>query len=45
LPLFKKAIEEGNEGYRHMLTGLEAYNVFSQGELSDYLQTEVYGKE
>jgi len=45
LPLFKKAIEEGNGCYRHMLIGLEAYNVFSQGELSDFLQTEVYGKE
>jgi tagaturonate reductase len=45
LPLFKKAIEIGDKGYKHMLTGLEAYNVFSQGELSDYLQTEVYGKE
>ena len=45
LPLFKKAIENGDRGYKHMLTGLEAYNVFSQGELSDYLQTEVYGKE
>jgi tagaturonate reductase len=45
LPLFKKAIEIGDRGYKHMLTGLEAYNVFSQGELSDYLQTEVYGKE
>ena len=45
LPLFKKAIEIGDNGYKHMLTGLEAYNVFSQGELSDYLQTEVYGKE
>ena len=45
LPLFKKAIEEGSGEYRHMLTGLEAYNVFSQGELSEYLQTEVYGKE
>jgi tagaturonate reductase len=45
LPLFKKAIEIGDRGYRHMLTGLDAYNVFSQGELSDYLETEVYGKE
>lgn len=45
LPIFKKAIEIGDKGYKHMLTGLEAYNVFSQGELSDYLQTEVYGKE
>ena len=45
LPLFKKAIEIGDRGYKHMLTGLEAYNVFSQGELSDYLQTEVYGKK
>jgi tagaturonate reductase len=45
LPLFKKALEIGDKGYKHMLTGLEAYNVFSQGELSDYLQTEVYGKE
>lgn len=45
LPIFKKAIEIGDKGYKHMLTGLEAYNVFSQGELSDYLQTEVYVKE
>jgi tagaturonate reductase len=45
LPLFKKALEIGGGGYEHMLTGLEAYNVFSQGELSDFLQTEVYGKE
>lgn len=45
LPLFKKALEVGAGGYEHMLTGLEAYNIFSQGELNDYLQTEVYGKE
>lgn len=45
LPLFKKAVEIGAGEYKHMLIGLESYNVFSKGELSDYLQTEVYGKK
>ena len=45
LPLFKKALEIGDGGYKHMLIGLESFNVFSQGELSDYLQTHVYGKK
>ena len=45
LPLFKKAIALGHINYKHMLKGLEEYNLFSQGELSEYLQTEVYGKE
>ena len=45
LPLFNKAIELGDGYYESMLKGLESYNVFSHGELSDYLQTEVYGKK
>ena len=45
LPLFNKAIELGDGCYESMLKGLESYNVFSHGELSDYLQTEVYGKK
>jgi tagaturonate reductase len=45
LPLFKKATALGHINYKHMLKGLEEYNLFSNGELSEYLQTEVYGKE
>jgi tagaturonate reductase len=45
LPLFKKATALEHINYKHMLKGLEEFNLFSQGELSEYLQTEVYGKE
>jgi tagaturonate reductase len=45
LPLFKRATALGHIKYKHMLKGLEEYNLFSQGDLSEYLQTEVYGKE
>ena len=45
LPLFKKATALGHINYKHMLKGLEEYNLFSQGELSEYLQTEVYSKD
>jgi hypothetical protein len=45
LPLFKKATALDHINNKHMLKGLEEFNLFSQGELSEYLQTEVYGKE
>jgi tagaturonate reductase len=45
LPLIRKAITLKNGRYQNMLKGLEEFNLFSHGELNEFLATEVYGKE
>lgn len=45
IPLFRKALASNMGSYENMLKGLEEYNLFSKGELNDFLQQEVYGKE
>lgn len=45
IPLIRKAIASETLGYDNMLKGLEEYNIFANGELSEFLQNEVYGKK
>lgn len=45
IPLIKKAVVMGDGKYRHMLKGLQEFNLFSQGELNQFLETELHGKE
>ncbi len=45
LPLIRKAILMKNGRYQNMLKGLHEFNIFSQGDLNEFLETEVYGKE
>lgn len=45
LPLIRKAIAMKNGRYQNMLKGLEEFNIFSHGDLNEFLATEVYGKE
>lgn len=45
IPLIKKAVTMGDGKYRHMLKGLQEFNLFSQGELNQFLETEFHGKE
>jgi hypothetical protein len=34
-----------NGAYQHMLKGLQEFNLFSQGELNQFLEKELHGKE
>lgn len=45
LPLIRKAISMKNGRYQHMLKGLEEFNLFSNGQLTEFLETEVYGQK
>lgn len=45
IPLIKKAVAMGDGKYQYMLKGLQEFNLFSQGELNHFLETELYGKE
>jgi mannitol-1-phosphate/altronate dehydrogenase len=45
IPLIRKAIEMGHGRFANMQKGLEEYNHFANGELNEFLEKEVYGKE
>ena len=45
IPLINKAVTMGDFTYQHMLKGLNEFNLFSQGELNQFLEKELYGKE
>lgn len=45
IPLIKKAVAMGDGKYQYMLKGLQEFNLFSQGELNNFLEKELYGKE
>jgi tagaturonate reductase len=45
IPLIKKAVLMENGAYQHMLKGLQEFNLFSQGELNQFLEKELHVKE
>jgi len=45
IPLIMKAVLMENGAYQHMLKGLTEFNLFSQGELNQFLEKELHGKE
>jgi tagaturonate reductase len=45
IPLIKKAVAIGDITYQHMLKGLQEFNLFSQGELNQFLEKELHVKE
>ncbi len=45
IPLIKKAVLMENGAYQHMLKGLNEFNLFSLGELNQFLEKELHGKE
>ena len=45
IPLIKKAVAMSDGKYQHMLKGLTEFNLFSHGELNQFLEQELHGKE
>ncbi len=45
IPLIKKAVVMRDGTYQNMLKGLIEFNLFSQGDLNQFLEKELYGKE